>query len=83
MIMLVLLPLVFVSSVIADRIAYYLMPVQIVILARFSRLNKGVLPPFVLSMPFVASGIVLIGWTALSALFAGCYVPYTSWLVVR
>jgi hypothetical protein len=83
MIMLVLFPLAFVSSVIADRIAYYLMPVQIVILARFSRLNKGVLPPFVLSMPFVASGIVLIGWTALSALFAGCYVPYTSWLVVR
>lgn len=83
MIMLTLFPLAFVSSIIADRIAYYLMPVQIMILARFAYLNKGVFSPLVLSMPFIASGIVLVGWTALSAHFEVCYVPYTTWLFVR
>ncbi len=79
--MLALFPLVFLSSVIADRVAYYLMPAQIVILARFPYVNRGVFSPLILSLPFVAGGIVLFGWMALSAHFANCYVPYTSWLL--
>lgn len=81
-IMLALFPLVFVSSVIADRVAYYLMPAQIVILARFPFVNRGVFSPLILSLPFVAGGIVLFGWMALSAHFAQCYVPYSSWLLI-
>ena len=80
MIMLTLFPLAFVASVIADRVAYYLMPLQIMILARFAYLGRGRFSPLVLALPFVASGVVLVGWILLSGHFARCYAPYTFWL---
>lgn len=83
MIMLPLFPLAFVSSVIADRVAYYLMPAQIMILARFAYVNRGMFSPVILYMPFIASGAVLVGWIALSGHYEQCYVPYQWWPLVQ
>ncbi len=75
--MIAVFPMVFVSSVIADRVGYYLMPLQLVILARLAYLMRDRLIP---AAPYGAGAAVLIVWTALSSLFELCYLPYGTWL---
>ncbi len=68
-----------ISSVIADRIAYYLMPLQAMIFARIPFLNIGLRR--VLSVaPYIFLGTLFVGWTILSRHFEVCYTPYQTWL---
>lgn len=76
--MLVILPL---SSVIADRLAYYLVPIQAVIFARipFFRFQRSKFLHF--AFPYLLLGVAFLIWTSFSVLFNQCYVPYQTWLL--
>lgn len=78
---LMLLPLCVVplSSVIADRVGYYLIPVQAVIFARLPLL-PGSYGRLVVWAPYVGLLVVFAVWVARSDLFALCYLPYRTWL---
>jgi len=78
--MLVLLPLAVVSSVIGDRIGYYLIPIQAMIFARIPFLRLGPSRQLQAALPYLGLLIVFAYWTLNSRLFALCYVPYQTWL---
>lgn len=73
----VLLP---VSSVVADRVAYYLIPWQTMILARIPYLaglpNRGLLA----ALPYLGLLVFFTGWAVQSWHFNQCYVPYQTWI---
>ena len=75
-----LFPLVFVSTVIGDRIAYYLVPLQAVILSRFAYLGRGFCSPSMTFAPYLILGLMLFVWTNSSWHFYECYVPYKTWI---
>ncbi len=77
--MLLLFPMSFFSSVIADRLAYYFMPAQLIMLSRVSALGGGRFSPLIVASPFLAGAAVLLVWTVMSSLFVQCYVPYAVW----
>jgi hypothetical protein len=68
------------SSVIADRLGYYLIPIQAMIFARTAHL-EGLRPGRVLA-PAISLGFLafLYVWTSTSNNFEICYVPYQNWL---
>lgn len=74
------LVLVPVSSVLADRLAYYLIPVQVLILARIPyfqwRSNRQLHTVF----PYALLFLMFVVWTSLSGLFDQCYRPYQTWI---
>ena len=74
----ILLPI---SSVIADRFAYYLIPIQAMIFARLPFLpfksNKNIH----VALPYVGLLVMFVVWTQTSSLFEGCYLPYQSWIL--
>ena len=78
--MIMIFPLLLISTVISDRIGYYLMPAQIMILSRLQYLESRFRPLF-----YVGSIIVLfltfIVWTQASYHFDECYLPYKSILI--
>lgn len=69
-----------VSSVIADRLGYYLIPIQAVILARlpFLPLRSG--RALAVAAPYLGLLLVLATWALLSSHFQQCYLPYRSWI---
>ena len=67
------------SSVIGDRFGYYLVPIQLVFLARLPFLAPG--SPIVALVPYVAAAAYFVVWTQTSALFEKCYIPYKFWWV--
>ena len=75
-----LFPLVFVSTVIGDRIAYYLVPLQAVIFSRFAYLGRGFCSPSMTFAPYLIFGLMLFVWTNNSWHFYECYVPYKTWI---
>ncbi|WP_289043121.1 EpsG family protein [uncultured Aliiroseovarius sp.] len=78
--MLATVPLVGLSSVIGDRIGYYLVPLQAVMLARIPFLGLG-LPGAVLSATAYAVLLAMLGvWSVFSGHFHYCYLPYDTWL---
>lgn len=78
--MLVLIPLILVSSVIADRLGYYFVPIQAMIFARLPFLRLGVARPLLVAGPYLVLLAMLLVWTLLSTHFQQCYLPYRSWL---
>ncbi len=69
-----------VSSIIADRLGYYLMIPQIVILASIPYFLRG---RALLASQLFAFGLMagyIAVWILLSSLFVQCYVPYQTWL---
>lgn len=66
-----------VSSVMADRFAYYLAPLQILIF-----LKAGYLMPaqrqLVMVLPYAALGALFFVWTQFSSFFSLCYTPYEN-----
>lgn len=78
--MLATFPVVFVSTVIADRFGYYVTPIQLMILARIPYLVKGRSAVLLSVSPYAALGVVLLVWTSFSQHFQKCYVPYRTWL---
>ena len=72
-------PLSLFSSVAGDRIAFYLYPIQLVILARLPLLVSGPNSTAIAMSPYVAGTLFLLVWTNLSLLFERCYLPYQVW----
>lgn len=75
-----LFPVVAFSTVIADRIGYYLVPLQAIIFARIPYLFDGRSRQFWTMAPYVGLALVLVVWTTTSQLFQTCYVPYQTWI---
>lgn len=69
-----------VSSIVADRYAYYLIPIQVMIFARIPYLKLGHTRKLQAAVPYIGLLLVFAVWTRTSSLFYSCYVPYTSWL---
>lgn len=68
------------SSVIADRIGYYLVPVQIMIFARLPYLPLRTNRQLYIAAPYIGLLLMFAVWTSRSSLFAQCYLPYRTWL---
>lgn len=69
-----------ISTVIGDRLGYYLIPLQAIIFARipFLRLQRNA--AFHAALPYIGLLFVFFVWSQLSSLFAQCYVPYQTWI---
>jgi hypothetical protein len=78
--MITALPIALASSVIGDRLGYYIMPLQLMVLARLPYLYEGRDAILLYAAPYLGLGAVLWVWTTYSSLFQNCYVPYSSWL---
>lgn len=73
-------PLVLLSTVIADRLGYYFIPLQAMIFARVPFLLYGRRGRFWTMAPYLGLAAVFVVWTMTSQLFQQCYLPYQSWL---
>ena len=76
-----LIPVLFLSSIAAHRIGFYIMPFHIIMLLR----APGILQPnrrdtTLEMMPFVAYGLYLTVWLWTSRHAQICYIPYQSYL---
>lgn len=69
-----------VSSVIADRYAYYFIPFQAMMFARLPYFTFARSKWQHVALPYVALAVMFVGWTQASSLFDGCYMPYRTWL---
>ena len=81
-VMLATLAVVPISTVISDRFGYYMVPIQLMIMARIPYLSSS-RNPALSAAPYIALGLVLLVWTSYSALFVQCYLPYQTWLAWR
>lgn len=72
--------LVPVSSIIADRLAYYLIPLQALILARIPYLTWRGNKQIHVFFPYALLFSLFVVWTSLSGLFDYCYRPYQTWI---
>ena len=80
LLMLATLPLVGISSVIADRIAYFLVPLQAVVLARIPYLGLGTAGAILSAASYAVLLVMLAVWAIFSTHFHYCYLPYDTWL---
>lgn len=69
-----------VSSVIADRLGYYLIPLQAMIFARIPWLPGLPSRTLLTALPYLGLILFFTVWTLLSRHFQTCYLPYQSWL---
>jgi hypothetical protein len=67
------------SSVSGDRVGYYLVPAQLMILANFPRFMSGPYSALVGFAPYAAEAVVLLTWIELSAFYKRCYDLYQIW----
>ncbi|MBY6016077.1 EpsG family protein [Qipengyuania gaetbuli] len=70
-----------VSSVIADRVAYYLIPIQAAIFARIPFFSWRVDRELHTAFPYALLFALFVAWTMLGSHFEQCYIPYQSWLL--
>ena len=80
LIMLMIVFLVPISTVIADRLGYYLIPIQAMIFARIPFLPIQHDRAVYIAAPYVGLFALFAVWTQTSRLFELCYLPYQSWL---
>ena len=78
--MIMIFPLLLISTVISDRIGYYLMPAQIMILSRLQFLESRYRQLFYVGGILVLS-LTFIIWTQASYHFNECYLPYKNILI--
>jgi hypothetical protein len=78
--MLAMPALVLVSSVIGDRLGYYLIPLEALIFARLPWLPLPSMRQVHGVAPYVALIVFFEVWTVLSRHFQQCYLPYGSWI---
>ena len=71
-----LLPLIDQASVISDRLSYYLVPLQAMIIARAQTLPGIRNRELILVAQWLVLSVALIVWMSVSNLFNGCYSPY-------
>jgi hypothetical protein len=73
--------LLFVSSIAAHRVGYYLVPVQLLTLARFRNIVGQTRRNAIVEIsPYVAYGLYIVVWFGLSRHAQVCYVPYETYL---
>ena len=80
LIMLALAPLIPISTVIADRLGYYFVPIQAIMLARVPYLPLRQSRKILAAAPYLVLLLVFTVWTILSWHFHQCYLPYRSWI---
>ncbi len=80
--LMLVLPLVFYSSVAGDRFGYYLMPLAFAILSRAQFLVGRSSAYLAFLAPLAASLVLLGAWLYLSPIVPACYLPYRTWLAV-
>lgn len=80
LIMLAMIALVPFSSVIGDRLGYYLIPIQTIIFARLPYFSFPANRQLFIASPYLGLMLVLATWVSLSSLFSLCYEPYNTWL---
>lgn len=80
LIMLAIPALLPISTIIGDRVAYYLLPIQAIILARLPYLDFGKSRRLIIAMPYFALFVTLAVWTTISTHFEQCFLPYQSWM---
>lgn len=68
------------STVIADRLGYYLIPIQAMMLARIPFLTVGRNNIVYVIIPYAVLGLTFVVWIMVSQHFQQCYVPYKTWL---
>lgn len=78
--MLLLFALLSFSSVIADRLGYFLIPIQTMIFARLPYLSLRGNHRLLIHAPYVILLLVLAVWTTFSWHFQQCYLPYQTWI---
>ena len=77
-VLVLLLPL---STVIADRFSYYLVPIQAMIFSRIPYLRLGPSRKMQSALPYLGLLLVFGIWSLNSGHFQTCYVPYQTWLL--
>ncbi|TVR44671.1 MAG: hypothetical protein EA386_13775 [Rhodobacteraceae bacterium] len=80
LLMLLMMGLLPLSSVIADRLAYYLIPIQAMIFARIPFLSLRKDRSLHVALPYILTLAVFAVWASLSWHFERCYIPYQTWL---
>ncbi len=78
--MIAMMVLVPISSVIGDRLGYYLIPIQTAVFTRLPYLPLGANRQLFVAAPYLGLIVVFAVWTTFSALFPKCYEPYNTWL---
>jgi hypothetical protein len=78
--MILTVPLAVYSSVMGDRVGYYLIPAQLMILTRLPLLVRGRYAAQIAFAPYAAAALFLATWVNLSGLFEQCYGSYQTWL---
>jgi len=68
------------SSVIADRLGYYLFPIQAMIFARIPYLSLGNSRVLQSVLPYIGLIAFFLVWSSMSHHFNDCYVPYRTWM---
>lgn len=68
------------SSVIADRVAYYFIPMQAMILSRIPFLQLPKDRKLHIAFPYILLAATFMVWTSFSRHFELCYIPYQTWL---
>jgi len=68
------------SSVIADRLNYYFIPLQAMIFARLPYLALRQGRALAIAAPYFGLLAVLVIWALLSFHFQQCYLPYRTWM---
>lgn len=71
-----IIPLIFISSVIADRFSYYLIPIQVMIFARIPYLDLKKNRQLYAVLPYIFLTVIFVVWTQFSWHFNQCYLPY-------
>ncbi|TIP05722.1 MAG: EpsG family protein [Mesorhizobium sp.] len=69
-----------VSSVIADRLGYYLIPIQALIFARIPEMRDLPHKALLGALPYLGLLLFFVVWTISSWHFQQCYLPYQSWI---
>lgn len=78
--MIAMIVLVPISSVIGDRLGYYLVPIQTIIFARIPFLPIKENRQFFIFAPYLGLFLLLAVWVTRSWILQACYLPYRSWL---
>ena len=69
------------SSVMADRFGYYLIPIQLMIFARLSYLPFSKNKNLNTSLPLIGFFLFFLVWVFTSWHFKECYLPYRTWFL--
>jgi len=68
------------SSVIGDRLGYYLVPIQALIFARIPVLPLASARQLHVVAPYLTLVLFFVTWISLSWIFTLCYLPYDTWI---